>query len=133
MRYHASKYTQKIIRQCEGDSHGNTHDKHGTLSYQYICQLSKQPFGDRRGFLLSLFVRIKHPLYRSGQLEFTLLHIQLLCVQILPLSELTRGLTIYPQLLVNVKVTSKKEVMEDADVLAAAKKVEEALGDDGRN
>ncbi len=32
----------------------------------------------------------------------------------------------------NVKVTSKKEVMEDADVLAAAKKVEEALGDDGR-
>ena len=39
---------------------------------------------------------------------------------------------IYPQLLVNVKVTSKKEVMEDADVLAAAKKVEEALGDDGR-
>ena len=50
----------------------------------------------------------------------------------MPLSELTRGLTIYPQLLVNVKVTSKKEVMEDADVLAAAKKVEEALGDDGR-
>ena len=49
----------------------------------------------------------------------------------MPLSELTRGLTIYPQLLVNVKVTSKKEVMEDADVLAAAKKVEEALGDDG--
>ena len=48
------------------------------------------------------------------------------------MSELTRGLTIYPQLLVNVKVTSKKEVMEDADVLAAAKKVEEALGDNGR-
>ena len=50
----------------------------------------------------------------------------------MPLSELTRSLTIYPQLLVNVKVTSKKDVMEDSDVLAAAKKVEEALGDDGR-
>ena len=50
----------------------------------------------------------------------------------MPLSELTRGLTIYPQLLVNVKVTSKKEVMEDADELAAAKKEEEPHGDDGR-
>ena len=48
------------------------------------------------------------------------------------MSELTRGLNIYPQLLVNVRVSSKPEVMGDADVLAAAKKVEEALGDDGR-
>ncbi len=48
------------------------------------------------------------------------------------MSELTRGLNIYPQLLVNVRVTSKLAVMEDADVLAAAKKVEEELGDDGR-
>ncbi len=48
------------------------------------------------------------------------------------MSELTRGLSIYPQLLVNVRVSSKPEVMGDADVLASAKKVEEALGDDGR-
>ena len=48
------------------------------------------------------------------------------------MSELTRGLNIYPQLLVNVRVTSKLAVMEDADVLAAAKKVEDELGDDGR-
>ena len=48
------------------------------------------------------------------------------------MSELTRGLNIYPQLLVNVRVTSKVEVMEDSDVLAAAKRVEEELGDDGR-
>ena len=48
------------------------------------------------------------------------------------MSELTRGLNIYPQLLENVKVTSKLDVMNDADVLAAAKKVEEELGDDGR-
>ncbi|MBO5425178.1 MAG: phosphoglucosamine mutase [Lachnospiraceae bacterium] len=48
------------------------------------------------------------------------------------MSELTRGLSIYPQLLENVRVTSKPEVMGDADVLAAAKKVEEELGDDGR-
>ncbi len=48
------------------------------------------------------------------------------------MSELTRGLSIYPQLLVNVHVNSKAEVMNDGDVLAAAKKVEEELGEDGR-
>lgn len=48
------------------------------------------------------------------------------------MSELTRGLDIFPQLLENVRVTSKPEVMNDSDVLAAAKSVEEALGDDGR-
>lgn len=48
------------------------------------------------------------------------------------MSELTRGLEIYPQLLINIRVTSKPEVMNDKDVLAAAKDVEEALGDDGR-
>lgn len=48
------------------------------------------------------------------------------------MSELTRGLSIYPQLLVNVRVSSKQAVMEDADVLAAADKVSEELGDDGR-
>lgn len=48
------------------------------------------------------------------------------------MSELTRGLRIYPQLLENVKVNSKIEVMEDAEVLAAAKNVEEKLGENGR-
>ncbi|MBR3833371.1 MAG: phosphoglucosamine mutase [Lachnospiraceae bacterium] len=48
------------------------------------------------------------------------------------LSELTRELKIFPQLLVNVRVTSKDEVMNDADVLAATKVVEEKLGDNGR-
>lgn len=48
------------------------------------------------------------------------------------MSELTRGLEIYPQLLINIRVTSKPEVMNDKDVLAAAKDVEEILGDDGR-
>lgn len=48
------------------------------------------------------------------------------------LSELTKGFVKYPQLLVNVKVTSKKEVNEDPDVQAEVKKVAEALGDTGR-
>lgn len=49
-----------------------------------------------------------------------------------PLSELTNDLTIYPQLLVNHRVKDKVIALEDADVKAAAKEVEEALGDEGR-
>ena len=48
------------------------------------------------------------------------------------MSDLTRELNIYPQLLENVKVTSKADVMNDVDVLAAAKSVEEELKGDGR-
>lgn len=47
-------------------------------------------------------------------------------------SELFRDLKIYPQLLVNVRVKSKAEAKEDADVIAAVEKVEKALGEDGR-
>ena len=48
------------------------------------------------------------------------------------LTELTRELNIFPQLLVNVRVSSKDAVMNDSDVLAATKMVEEKLGDNGR-
>lgn len=47
-------------------------------------------------------------------------------------SELFRDLKIYPQLLENVRVKSKSEARADEDVIAAVKKVEEALGDEGR-
>lgn len=49
-----------------------------------------------------------------------------------PLSQLTSDLTIYPQLLVNQRVKDKVLALEDADVKAAAKEVEESLGDEGR-
>ena len=48
------------------------------------------------------------------------------------LSKLAEPVTIYPQLLRNVRVKDKNETMNDADVLAAVKKAEEALGDNGR-
>jgi phosphoglucosamine mutase len=52
--------------------------------------------------------------------------------QKMPLSKLVEPVTIYPQLLKNVKVKDKKAAQEDKDVLAAVKAVEEALGEDGR-
>lgn len=48
------------------------------------------------------------------------------------LSELFNSLTIYPQLLVNVKVLSKDAVMNDADVLKLNDEIAAELGDDGR-
>ena len=48
------------------------------------------------------------------------------------LSELVHSLTIYPQLLVNVKVSSKDAVMNDADVLKLNDEIAAELGDDGR-
>ena len=48
------------------------------------------------------------------------------------LSELAAGLTIYPQVLVNVRVQDKAAAQQDPDVQAAVQKVAEALGDTGR-
>ncbi len=48
------------------------------------------------------------------------------------LSELFNSLTIFPQLLVNIKVTSKDDVMNDPDILKLNDEIAEELGDDGR-
>ena len=48
------------------------------------------------------------------------------------LAQLTEAVEIYPQLLINVRVTDKKKAQEDPDVQKAVKEVEELLGDEGR-
>jgi len=48
------------------------------------------------------------------------------------LSALARELTMYPQVLINVRVSDKHAVRDDSDVQAAVKAVEKELGDDGR-
>ena len=48
------------------------------------------------------------------------------------LSELTKEVPMFPQILKNVKVEDKNKVMEDSDVLNSASEVEKALGSDGR-
>ena len=50
----------------------------------------------------------------------------------LPLSKLAEPVTIYPQVLKNVRVKSKPEAQTDAEVQQAVAKVAEALGDTGR-
>lgn len=49
-----------------------------------------------------------------------------------PLSELLKEITIFPQLLVNVKVKNKIAAREDEEVLKAVAQVESELGSEGR-
>lgn len=55
-----------------------------------------------------------------------------MCSKKTSLGELAKGMTVYPQILKNVRVTDKNTVLNDADVQAAVKTAEEALGADGR-
>lgn len=50
----------------------------------------------------------------------------------LTLSQLCEPMTVYPQLLVNVRVKDKTAAQEDPDVQAAVEQVAQALGDSGR-
>lgn len=49
-----------------------------------------------------------------------------------PLAELAAGMTVYPQRLVNVRVTDKREAQADAAVQAKVAEVAALLGDEGR-
>ena len=49
-----------------------------------------------------------------------------------PLSELHSDLTIYPQVLKNIRVTDKRTAQDDPDVQAAVAEVAAKLGDSGR-
>ena len=48
------------------------------------------------------------------------------------ISELAEGFKIYPQLLVNLRVSDKELVMNDSDVLKAKEEAEAGLNGDGR-
>jgi len=48
------------------------------------------------------------------------------------LSELVKDLDIYPQVLINIKVTDKAKAQQDPKVVEAVKAVEKELGDSGR-
>lgn len=57
---------------------------------------------------------------------------EVICAKKCALSELSSGMTVYPQILKNVRVKDKKAVLDDVDVQAAVKAAEDALGADGR-
>lgn len=57
---------------------------------------------------------------------------QVMCAKKCALSELCKPVSLYPQMLKNVRVADKNAVLNDAEVLAAIKSAEEKLGSKGR-
>ena len=70
---------------------------------------------------------------RTGDGILTALKVmEVMLAKKLPLSRLAEGMTVYPQVLINVRVKDKKEAQDDPDVQAAVKAVADELGDTGR-
>lgn len=70
---------------------------------------------------------------RTGDGILTSLKImEVMLAKKLPLSKLAEPVTIYPQVLINVRVKDKKQAREDADVQASVDAVAAELGDTGR-
>ena len=57
---------------------------------------------------------------------------QVICAKKATLSELAKGMTVFPQVLKNVRVTDKNAVLNDPDVKAAVEAAEQSLGSEGR-
>ena len=57
---------------------------------------------------------------------------QVMCSRKSTLSELAKGMTVYPQILKNVRVTDKNAVLNDPGVKAAVEAAEKSLGSEGR-
>ncbi len=95
--------------------------------YENMCQNGHCLGGEQSGHIIFS----KHETTGDGILT-SLKVMEVMLEKKLPLSMLASEVEIYPQVLKNVKVHDKQAAMEDEAVLAAAKEVEEELGDDGR-
>ena len=62
----------------------------------------------------------------------SLMMMEVLMAKKAKMSELAAPLVIYPQVLVNVRVTDKKQTLDDVDVQAAVEAAKNALGNSGR-
>ena len=70
---------------------------------------------------------------RTGDGILTALKVmEVMLAKKMPLSRLAEGMTVYPQVLINVRVKDKKEAQDDSAVQAAVKAVADELGDTGR-
>ena len=109
----------------------NIHTEKTAVGDKYVCEnMMKNGYclgGEQSGHIIFS----KHATTGDGILT-SLKIMEAMIEKKATLSTLTRELVVYPQLLVNVKVTDKVLAMKDEDVLEAAKEVENTLGDDGR-
>lgn len=95
--------------------------------YEHMVQNGNRIGGEQSGHII--FSKYA----RTGDGILTSLKImEVMLAKKLPLSRLAEPVTIYPQVLINVRVKDKKAAQEDPAVQAAVQTVAETLGDTGR-
>ena len=95
--------------------------------YEYMSKNGCALGGEQSGHIIFS----KHATTGDGILT-SLKLMEVMLERKLPLSKLTEGLTIYPQVLENVRVKDKLAARQDADVQKAVEAVANKLGDTGR-
>ncbi len=95
--------------------------------YEHMVQHGHRLGGEQSGHII--FSKYA----RTGDGVLTALKLmEVMLAKKLSLSRLTEGLTIYPQVLINLRVKDKAAAQSDPDVQAAVQKVTDTLGDRGR-
>ena len=95
--------------------------------YEHMVQSGDRIGGEQSGHII--FSKYA----RTGDGILTSLKImEVMLSKKLPLSRLAEPVTVYPQVLINVRVKDKKQAQEDPDVQAAVQAVADCLGNTGR-
>lgn len=95
--------------------------------YENMMQNDYSLGGEQSGHIIFS----KHATTGDGILT-SLMLMEVIMEKKMTLSQLSAGLTIYPQLLKNVRVSDKKTARENKEVVKAVEEVTAALGEDGR-
>ena len=95
--------------------------------YENMVQNGHRIGGEQSGHIIFS----KHATTGDGSLT-SMKMMEVILAKKLPLSKLAEPVTIYPQVLKNVRVKSKPEAQNDPDVQEAVAQVAEMLGDTGR-
>ncbi len=95
--------------------------------YEYMMKNKNRLGGEQSGHIIFT----KYASTGDGILT-SLMVMEVMMSRKLPMSKLSEGLEIFPQELVNVRVTDKAAARNDKDVVKAVEKAEKELGDEGR-
>ncbi len=95
--------------------------------YEYMVQNGCRVGGEQSGHII-----ISQYATTGDGILTSLKMMEVMLAKKAKLSQLCEGLTIYPQVLKNVRVKSKPEAQNDPEVQAAVQAVADALGDTGR-
>ena len=95
--------------------------------YEYMCANGCGIGGEQSGHIIFS----KYASTGDGILT-SLKMMEVMMAEKKKLSELCEGLSIYPQVLKNARVTDKRAAQDDIDVQAAVKAVADSLGNSGR-